>query len=61
MSGIFIVDRPIVEFGSEADKTFLLGSHATLKCDAIAYPLPSIKWIFISENGEEESYLVMCY
>lgn len=52
-----VADRPIVEFGSEADKTFLLGSHATLKCDAIAYPLPSIKWIFISENGEEESYL----
>ncbi|XP_050342190.1 vascular endothelial growth factor receptor 1 isoform X4 [Nymphalis io] len=47
---------PVVEFGPEVDKKYLLGSIATLKCEAIGYPLPKIKWVFINETGEENSY-----
>ncbi|XP_046978932.1 vascular endothelial growth factor receptor 1 isoform X3 [Vanessa cardui] len=47
---------PVVEFGPEVDKKYLLGSIATLKCEAMGYPLPRIKWVFINETGEENSY-----
>ncbi|XP_064075126.1 vascular endothelial growth factor receptor 1 isoform X3 [Vanessa tameamea] len=47
---------PLVEFGPEVDKKYLLGSIATLRCEAIGYPLPKLKWIFINETGEENSY-----
>ncbi|CAH2092052.1 unnamed protein product [Euphydryas editha] len=51
-----VKDTPNVTLGTETDKKFLLGSYATLKCEAIGYPLPSIKWTFINENGKEISY-----
>ncbi|CAH0721653.1 unnamed protein product, partial [Brenthis ino] len=45
---------PKVDFGAKGDKTFLLNTRATLKCSAIGYPLPQIKWIFDDGTRRKE-------
>ncbi|XP_032511632.2 vascular endothelial growth factor receptor 1 isoform X2 [Danaus plexippus] len=46
---------PIVDFGPESDKRYELHQMATLKCEAIGYPLPTVEWIFSDKRGEEQT------
>lgn len=53
-----IIAAPIVDFGPESDKRYELHQMATLKCEAIGYPLPTVEWIFSDKRGEEQTIQV---
>lgn len=38
--------KPIIDFGTDDERNFLLNTRASLKCTAVGYPLPKIQWHF---------------
>ncbi|CAK1551856.1 unnamed protein product [Leptosia nina] len=46
---------PTIHFGRNVDKKYLIDQVATLECQAIGYPQPTIDWVFTNEIGQEKA------
>ncbi|XP_049697170.2 vascular endothelial growth factor receptor 1 isoform X2 [Helicoverpa armigera] len=50
---IRVIAPPTVDFGPDADKKYMKGTTASLKCVVTGYPLPDVTWIF--SNGVNQT------